>query len=102
MNAVRMRERLLALKKEVTELLEEAEREVDGTPAPPPRVMKIKQYAEHRGCGVRTVYTWIKLGLPIEQRGKITRVLVAEADRWDAEAAVRRKAEIAASGGDGR
>lgn len=98
MNAPRIREELLAIRTRVDALLTEVASE-EASAKPLPRVMKPKQYAEHRGVGLRTVYTWIRLGLPTERRGRIQRVVVREADAWDEKIAIARSAELEASGG---
>jgi len=101
MHAPRVRDELLAIRRKIDTLLEEVGTE-DAEPKPLPRVMKPAQYAEHRNVSLRTVYRWLELGLPVERRGKITRIPVVDADRWDEAAAIARAAEIDASGGTKR
>ena len=97
----RVREQLIHLQRVVSDALlglgSEATHSNDARP--PSRVMTVSQYAAYRAVSKRTVYRWISLGLPVERRGKITRIVVTSADAWDERAAIARHAEIAASGG---
>jgi hypothetical protein len=98
MNSPRIRDELRDVRRKIDRLLEELDAEGD-EPKALPRVMKPAQYAQHRNVSLRTVYRWLELGLPVERRGKITRIPVVDADRWDEAAAIARAAEIDASGG---
>jgi hypothetical protein len=94
----RMRETLLHLQRAVSDALLELEVTPANETSVPPRAMTIGRYAEHRAVSVRTVYRWVRLGLPVERRGKVTRVVVAAADAWDERAAIARDADVSASG----
>ena len=88
------------MRRELDIVLEELDAAERSGAKPLPRAMKIAQYADYRGVSIRTVYRWITLGLSgVERRGKTTRIVVVEADRWDEREAIRRNAEINASGG---
>lgn len=100
MNSARAKAKLMSIRKEIDEVLEELD-ESGELPSPPAR-MKLEAYAKHRDVSIRTVYRWVRMGLPVERRFGVTRVMVVEADAWDEKKAIARDAEIEASGGKKR
>jgi hypothetical protein len=61
--------------------------------------MKLEDYAKRRNVGLSTVKRWRKLGLPVKAVGRVVRVVVASADKWDEHDAIRRMAERDATRG---
>lgn len=87
-----------AMRKELDDLETELVHVETGEAKKIPERMRIEAYARHRDVSVRTVYRWIELGMAgVERRGKVTRIVVAEADAWDEHAAIARHAEIDAA-----
>ena len=52
---------------------------------PTPEYMRVDAYAARVGVSERTLWTWVRRGLPIVGRGRCRRVPVVDADRWLAE-----------------
>lgn len=107
MNAPNRLEKLLHMRAELDELIaEEQQRAANDTVTPSrpgaPVFMKPAAYARRRDVSLRTIQRWVKLGLPHETVGAITRIRVAEADRWTEPKAIARDAEVDAAGGGRR
>lgn len=80
-------------------LLASAKTGTEGPGSTLPMYMSVAEYAQHRRLSKRSVETLIKRGLPLDGRGRLRRVPVAEADRWMAEqndGGVTRRAQQAA------
>lgn len=92
MSNAAVRTHLLTMRSEIDRALAELDAEPAAN-APAPEFMKLQAYAVRRGVAYSTIKRWRKLGLPCRVKGRVVRVIVADADKWDEDSVPRNLAE---------
>lgn len=101
MNLARARERIIAIRRDCDELLDELQEIEQGKAEA--LYMPPAEYAKRRRVTEATIRRWIKKGLPVARPpgSRLTQVKVEEADRW-CDGSIERNAENAAHRGSRR